>query len=102
MTGWLADAVLGAGLLARLPAFLRAPISLAEAEATIQRRLARRAADFLDLARRAVYAHPGSPYRLLLKHAGCEYGDLERLVRTQGLEETLNVLFRQGVFLTVA
>ena len=100
--GWLTDAALGARFLARLPSFLRSPIGAAEARATLQRRHAEREADFLALARRTVYAHPASPYLALLRHAGCEYGDLEGLVRAEGLEGALGALFRQGVFLTVA
>lgn len=98
---WLADAALGARFLARLPAFVRSPIGAAEGRAIIRRRLAERDADFLALVRRAVYAHPTSPYRVLLRHAGCEYGDLERLVSGDGLEGALRALLREGVFLTV-
>ena len=100
--GWLADAFLGVRFLARLPAFLRSPISVTEARTILRRRHAERAADFLALARRTAYAYAASPYRLLLDHAGCEYGDLERLVSREGLEGALQALFRQGVFLTVA
>jgi hypothetical protein len=40
-------------------------------------------------------------YRRLLHHAGCEYGDLERLVVREGLEAALCELLRRGVYLTV-
>jgi hypothetical protein len=99
---WLADAFLGARFLARLPAFLRSPVGAAEALAILRRRHAERAPDFLTLARRTVYPHAASPYRRLLDHAGCEYGDLERLVARDGLEGALRALLQQGVFLTVA
>jgi hypothetical protein len=100
--GALADALLGARFLAQLPAFLRSPIGADDAQAILRRRQAERAPDFLALARRTVYAHAASPYRRLLDHAGCEYGDLERLVVRDGLEGALRMLLRQGVFLTVA
>jgi hypothetical protein len=100
--GWLEDSFLGVRFLAQLPAFLRSPIRAVEAQAILRHRHAERAADFLALARRTVYPHPASPYRALLDHAGCEYGDLERLVSREGLEGALHALFRQGVFLTVA
>jgi hypothetical protein len=67
----------------------------------VERRLARREADFLDLVRRAVYANPESPYRPLLATAGCEYGDLARLVGRDGLEAALAALARDGVYLTL-
>lgn len=95
------DLVAGAGFLWRLPAFLRHPVSLDEARAILHRRLERRAADFLGLAQRAIYGNPQSPYRQLLALAGCEYGDLERMVGQDGLEEALRRLYRAGVYLTV-
>jgi hypothetical protein len=101
-TEWLAAAAVGGRFLLRLPAFLRSPIRVAEAEAILRRRHASRAEDFLALAREAIYAQPGSPYRALLDHAGCEYGDLDRLVRREGLEDALRTLYRHGVYLTVA
>jgi hypothetical protein len=42
-----------------------------------------------------------NPYRQLLRLAGCEHGDLERLVRQEGLEGALSGLYRAGVYLTV-
>lgn len=60
-----------------------------------------RATDFLALARDAIYAHPGSPYRKLLELAGCEYGDLDGLVKQEGVEAALQILLRQGVYLTM-
>jgi len=97
----LADVTIGARFLWRLPSFLRHPLSLEEARATLRHRLERREADFLTITRRAIYEHPGSPYRTLLNLAGCEYGDLERLVSQDGVEGALLTLFRHGVYLTV-
>jgi hypothetical protein len=85
----------------RLPGFLRRQVTGAEAHATVRGWLASRESDFLGLVRDRVYQNPASPYRALLRHAGCEPGDLERLVRTEGVEATLTALWRQGVYLTV-
>ncbi len=95
------DLLAGARFLRRLPSFLRRPISFQEALTTLRRRLERREVDFLALVKRAVYAHPISPYRSLLAQAGCEYGDLETLVAENGVEGALRILFRHGVYLTV-
>jgi hypothetical protein len=95
------ELVLGARFLAGLPAFLRHPVSSREARIALVRRLAHREADFLALVRRAVYERGLSPYRDLLRHAGCEYGDLERLVRADGIEGTLRRLLAEGVYLTL-
>jgi len=97
----LDDLRAGARLLRELPGFLRHPVGLPEARATVRRRLQTRGRDFLDLVTSAVYAHPASPYRALLAHAGCDRADLARLVETDGLEGALRALLRAGVYLTV-
>ena len=97
----LEDVLVGARFFARLPAFLRNPVSLDEARAVLRRRLEQREANFLALVRRAIYDKPGNPYRQLLDLAGCEYGDLERLVDQDGVDGALRVLLQHGVYLTV-
>jgi hypothetical protein len=97
----LGDISVGARLLWDLPSFLRQPLRPDEARATVRRRLAQRGDDFLALARRSIYGQPTSPYGALLKMAGCEYGDLQRLVRLDGLEGALRTLSQQGLYLTV-
>ena len=91
----------GLRLLTGLPRFLRERLSTTAAREVLDRRFESRERDFLDLARRAIFAHPRSPYRALLRSAGCEYGDLERLVNERGLDEALRVLLREGVFLSL-
>jgi len=63
--------------------------------------LEHRHANFLALVRRGVYEQAASPYRHLLRLAGCEYGDLEQLVRQDDVEGALRTLYRSGVYLTV-
>jgi hypothetical protein len=99
--GFMMDADAGVRFLWRAPAFIRRPITQAEAQAGLRRRQERRGRDFLELIQRAVYRRAGSPYRTLLAHAGCEFGDLERLVGQDGVEGALHTLFRAGVYLTV-
>jgi hypothetical protein len=97
----LGDLVSAARLLLGLPWFLRRPAPAREAPRIIRQRLERRGATFLDLVRRAIYARPGSPYHRLLRMAGCEHGDLVRLVERDGVEGALGALYRAGVFLRV-
>lgn len=92
------DTIVGTGFLSALPSFLRNPISLEEARTAIQQRLVNRETDFLELVKKAVFGNPRSPYQKLFKAAACEYGDVQRLVRTEGLEAALAVLFRHGVY----
>ncbi len=95
------DVAAGLRFVPRLPSFLRRPFTIEEARATLRRRLEHRGADFLWLARRAIYEHAASPYRALLNLAGCEYGDLERMVTQDGVEATLRTLYHSGVYLSV-
>jgi hypothetical protein len=66
----------------------------------LRKRLERRTQRFLAVAQNTIYPHPANPYRKLLHHVGCEYGDLEKLVNQEGVEGALRVLYRGGVYLT--
>jgi hypothetical protein len=97
----LSDLLAGVRLLRDLPAYLRRPLDPRQARSTVRLRLEHREDDFLALARELVYRDAQSPYRALLRAAGCEYGDLETLVRGDGVEGALRSLFRHGVYLTI-
>ena len=83
-----------------LPGFLRTPIALDDARARVRHALAHREAHFLDMVDRAIYGYLGSPYLALLRHAGCEFGDVQRLVAHEGLEGALTILAGLGVYVT--
>ena len=93
---------LGQGLrfAAAVPGLLRLQVDLDQPRAELRRRFEARGANFLTLLREGVYAQESSPYHQLLSWAGCEYGDVERLVETEGLEGPLQALFQAGVYLT--
>jgi hypothetical protein len=93
---------MGARFCRRLPRYLRAPLTLATAGRMLRHRLARREDAFLGLVKQAIYLNDTSPYRELLRLAGCEYGDVERLVRQAGVEGALHALLRHGVYLSVS
>jgi hypothetical protein len=101
------NVLMAARFFLRLPVHLWSPVSPQEAAASLELRLGRREALFLDKLRVEVFERPGaaginaSPYRALFRRAGCEYPDLERLVRDRGVEGALGTLFREGVYLTV-
>jgi len=97
----LEELQLGARLAAQLPFFLRRPMSGHDARTVLASRFQQREHRFLKLVHRTVYASPASPYHTLLRWAGCEAGDLEKLVDQNGVEGTLEVLYQQGVYLTV-
>ena len=91
----------GAQFFAQLPGYLRHPLSIEAAHRSLADRLGRREDAFLEKLRLDVFNQPHSPYLQLLRHAGCEYGDLETVVRQDGIEQTLLELLRAGVYLTI-
>jgi hypothetical protein len=94
------DVVMYARFGVGLRKFLREPITLEQSRNIVQRRLADREGNFLRVARRGIFGHAKSPYLGLLKDAGCEYGDLERMVGERGVEGTLRKLREAGVYFT--
>jgi hypothetical protein len=83
-----------------LPDFFRERITVEQAEEEIKKALERRSETFLELARTLIYGNPASPYLRLLKIAACEFSDLRSQVLQYGLEQTLERLAREGVYLT--
>ena len=96
----IADTLWYARMAAALARVVLRPVSYEETVAMVRRRMAARDQRFLALAALHIYGYPQSPYLQLLGHAGCEYGDLETLVRQRGLEPTLESLRRAGVYLS--
>jgi hypothetical protein len=80
--------------------FLKKPLTGDECREIICQRLKNREPNFMATMRRTVYDNPSSPYLKLLTLTGCEYGDVERMVRADGIEGTLTTLKRNGVFLS--
>jgi len=84
-----------------LRAFLHAPPIRAGCHDRLRASLRQRGDAFLELASRAIYANPVSPYRALLSHADIAEGDLRELVRVEGVEGALGRLAEAGVRLSL-
>src|SRR4030042_2055741 len=80
--------------------FLKHPLTLEEAKSIIKKRMEEREINFLCLVRKGIFGYIKSPYLPLLKFAQCERGDIESMVRTRGLENTLRALHEAGVYIT--
>jgi hypothetical protein len=80
---------------------LRDPVTPDRARRVLADRFRRRETDFLRAVRAILETDPAGPYARLLAAAGCEYGDVARLVRRDGLDGTLRTLAGEGVYLTV-
>jgi hypothetical protein len=98
--GILADLKMYARFAWGLRGFLRETITLEEAKAIVQRRLAEREDNFLRLVEKGIFGYPRSPYLPLLKLAQVEPGDIQTMVRSKGLEDTLRALREAGVYVT--
>ena len=84
-----------------LRGFLAVTIDLEEAQATLTNQLQNREETFLHMLEHGIYGNARSPYRRLLQHAGFEFADVRTLVRNQGLESALSVLYDAGVYVTL-
>jgi hypothetical protein len=84
-----------------LKSFLREPITGAMSLEIMRQRLDNRSRNLLQAVRTGIYDNPGSPYLKLLRFAGCEYGDLEAMVNSDGVEPTLRKLQIAGVYVTL-
>jgi hypothetical protein len=83
-----------------LRSYLRGAITLEESKQVIIDRLRHRDQSFLNLVKKGIYENPKSPYLKLLRVAGCEFGDLELLLRQNGLEATLHKLLFAGIYVS--
>ncbi len=81
--------------------YLKEPATVELGRDLIRQRLRDRESNFLILAKRAIYDNDRSPYLPLLRMAGCEYGDLERMVCSDGIEASLTSLRDAGVYFTI-
>jgi len=96
----LSDLKMYARFAGGLRGFLKNPISLEQAKATIQKRQAERDDHFLRILERGVFGYSASPYLPLLREARCELPDIRAMVRSHGIENTLGVLHDSGVKVT--
>jgi hypothetical protein len=98
MTGFRLDEARGFVRLAfGLRRFLAHRVAIDGADELIRVGVADRETRFLAKLRSAVFGHAPSPYRTLCRWAGVEFGDIEVLVRSDGLEAALARLRDAGV-----
>lgn len=84
-----------------LRGFLREPVTLEQSREIIRQRLQNREQNLLAMVKRAIYNNEVSPYLKLLRWAGCEYGDFEKMVRSDGVESALRKICEAGVYISI-
>jgi hypothetical protein len=81
--------------------YLREPILLEQSQQMIKQRLVDRERNLIAIVKRAIYENQANPYLELLKLAGCEYGDFEKMVLSDGIEPTLKRLSEEGIYMSL-
>ena len=81
--------------------YLKKPMTLEQAKIDIKKRIDNRHSNFLALAKKLIYENQHSPYLKLLLWVGYEYEDLQDSVWHQGIENTLEKLRDEGVYITL-
>lgn len=98
---WRSEAAMFTRFVTGLGAFLSTPLAAGEGSRQLAANLGRREEHFLSLLRTGVFDNPSSPYLVLMRNAGVEFADLQKSVRERGIEETLQVLWHEGVRLSL-
>ncbi len=81
--------------------FYKEKVTIEQAQKVIKERLENREKNLLAIVKGAIYENENSPYLKLLRLAGCEYGDFERMVKSDGIEATLRKLCQEGVYISI-
>ncbi len=81
--------------------YLEHPLSAEESRRLLEAQHRNRDQSFLRLLQRSVFQKPRSPYLALLRRAGAEYGDIARMVQSDGLESALERLYDSGVYVAL-
>ncbi len=81
--------------------FLSEPLNPVQCRMRVADAFAIRNKSFLHLIKRGIFENSKSPYRKLFGYYGCEFGDVEKLILSVGIEETLDLLYEEGVRITL-
>jgi hypothetical protein len=99
-SSFISDIQMYARFAMGLRGFFKHKLTLAEARQIVEKRLAERENNFINLVAKGIFGNPNSPYLQLLRQADCELGDIRNTIKTRGLENTLLELKNAGVYLS--
>ncbi len=88
-------------LAARLGRFIENPLPPEQCLHAVKDSIRQREKEFLLLLQKAVYGFPKSPYLPLLRWAGVEFADVERMVLAEGVESAMARLYDAGVHISI-
>ena len=81
--------------------FLKETLTLEQCLEVISNGLENRQSNLLTTVKKTIYENEKSPHLKLLRYSGCEYGDFEKLVLSEGIEESLRKLKARGVYISL-
>ena len=77
------------------------PISKEEGINILKKRIGARQENFLRTLEQTVFAHPDSPYKVLLERSKYSFNNIKELVEARGIEDALETLHKDGVYIEV-
>jgi hypothetical protein len=86
--------------LSQLPHFLRHPLRPQRPPVILSQRLCKTESRFIALLDKIFSPSSNSPYRSLFEWAGARRGDIEKLLSLEGVEGVLELLLKEGIYLT--
>ena len=89
------------GLRAFIASRMEPTEAIAFARTLLQKRIAAREENFLNLADKGIFHYPRSPYLKLLEPKRIKYSDLKSWVMQTGIEASLRRLQSEGIYFTV-
>jgi phenylacetate-coenzyme A ligase PaaK-like adenylate-forming protein len=84
----------------KLRGFLRHTVKIEEIKTKFIEQSANREGTFLQTLKTNVFDYPRSPYLPLFNQANLTYSDVEKMVKQQGLDQTLDSLYDAGIYVT--
>jgi hypothetical protein len=75
--------------------------ALEQARIQLQKRIANRDRNFLNLLEKGIFGHASSPYLGLLQSRNIDFADVKKWVEGEGIENTLVQLRDEGIYFTV-
>ncbi len=72
-----------------------------KANKLLHERMSKRDGNFLQLVNKGIYGYSRSPYKKLLNTKKISFNDIKKLVENDGIENTLWLLYNEGIYFTV-
>jgi phenylacetate-coenzyme A ligase PaaK-like adenylate-forming protein len=100
VTTFFTDAKTYFNFALELRSYLRNTVTRDEVHKAIKYQLTHREENFIKRVKSSIFDYPQSPYLPLFRSANITFSDVEKMVATQGLSDTLDALYDAGIYIT--